>query len=290
MDSSNEVYYGGDEDIGQYVLRQMSLRDALPIQQACKKWVEDPVQLAGHIDCNLNYEKEDAYMLAVKGATRNLGRSPAATIRACNCFGRSNLPENRFENLGHKLERLRAVVPSITVLPSSLSRLTSLTSLELISDNPAGPLPYLSNLESFTLKHIGCREPKDLNTYDFSMFPNLQSLLIDSFCHTQLPSFPVSLSSTLQHLEIRMHRLKQFPASISQLTTLKHLSVSCPLVEHLPSGVGNLPSLTSLELKSAFKGFPQALTSLKKLHIWGLSRDLQQWPQVSCRADGCDLQ
>ncbi|KAL4607616.1 hypothetical protein ACB092_09G188500 [Castanea dentata] len=172
------------------------------------------------------------------------------SLNLSECINFDNLPEN----LGNIkcLKRLDVSCTAIKELPSSIERLTSLTSLNLSCCD------YLECLPST----IFCL--KSLESLDLSEYSNFDDL-------------PENLGNVkgLKRLDLSSTAIKELPSSIERLTSLTSLNIrNCLDFVCLPSTICNLKSLESLDLCgcSNFENLPENVGNVKGLKKLDLSR------------------
>nr|XP_023918696.1 protein SUPPRESSOR OF npr1-1, CONSTITUTIVE 1-like [Quercus suber] len=183
----------------------------------------------------------------------------ALDLSICSRF--KNLPENPWIIEGLKMLDLSKTV--IKEMPSSIERLTSLTSL--------------------TLRH--CEYLQCLPSAICSL-KSLESL--DLFGCSNLYNLPENLGNvkSLQKLDLRRTTIKELPSSIERLTRLTLLALQgCKNLENLPENLGNVKGLEMLDLsKTDIKEMPSSIERLTSLTSLTLRRCeyLQCLPSAIC--------
>ncbi|KAM3690934.1 hypothetical protein ACB098_09G160700 [Castanea mollissima] len=187
------------------------------------------------------------------------------------CSNFDNLPENLGNVSG--LKRLDLSVSAIKELPSSIERLTSLTSLYIRYCKNFVCLPSticsLKSLESLDLS--GCSNfdnlPENLG--------NVKGLKMLDLGGTAIKELPSSIERLSSLTSLNIHDCKDLvclPSTICSLKSLESLDLSgCSNFDNLPENLGNVNGLKRLDLSEiAIKELPSSierLTSLTSLYI-----------------------
>ena len=179
----------------------------------------------------------------------------------------SILPES-ISNLS-SLRILRLGSDKLTTLPESISNLKSLQRLDL-GWNKLTTLPEsITNLKSLTELDLGGNKLTILP----ESISNLSSLTNLNLRYNKLTTLPDSIGnlSSLEKLNLNENHLTTLPESISNLKLLKRLDLIFNKLPTLPDSIGNLKSLQRLDLRwNELTTLPDsigALSSLKELDL-----------------------
>ena len=203
--------------------------------------------------------------------------SPASPLRSLSLWS------HELEDLPHsftmlqRLECLQLVAPNLASLPD-LSRLSSLTSLDLLVSDALDICPLFSDLPRLrelkvtgneTLRHV----PAEIGRYTSLEVLHLLSL-------NNIATLPESTGQLRSLKELRLNKcrsLNGLPESFSQLQSLQQLELDdLPQLQALPASVELPASLTSLKIGAdgpSLLHLPGSLwscLSLQKLHVANL--------------------
>ncbi|KAK9987256.1 hypothetical protein SO802_032207 [Lithocarpus litseifolius] len=224
---------------------------------------------------------------------KNLVRLPSTicSLNSLECLdlsGWSNF-KNLPENLGNveNLKKLNLSGTAIKVLPSSIARLTSLTSLTLRDCNNFVRLPStIGSLKSLQfLDLFGCSKfdnlPENLG--------NLKGLKKLDLSGIAIKKFPSSIEglTTLTFLTLNdCKNLMRLPSIICSLNSLECLCLcGCSNFDNLPENLGNLKALKELHLsRTAIKDLPSSIERLTSLTLLSLRdcKNLVRLPSTIC--------
>ncbi|KAL0006306.1 hypothetical protein SO802_013867 [Lithocarpus litseifolius] len=190
------------------------------------------------------------------------------TLTLSGCSRLNKLPTN----LGNLecLENLEVIGIAIRELPSSVERLTSLTSLNLSDCKDLLSLPdticSVTNLKALTLS--GCssldRLPKKLGN-----LTGLKELEVNKTAIRELPSSLEHLSNLTSLSLSDCKELLSIPNVICNMTNIETLTLSgCSKLEDLPKYIGNHIGLKKLEIiGTAMKEPPSSIFLIKNLEV-----------------------
>ncbi|MFX1445923.1 MAG: hypothetical protein ACFFHV_21110 [Promethearchaeota archaeon] len=158
----------------------------------------------------------------------------------------------------------------LSILPESITKLTSLQELWL-NYNQLKTFPEsISNLKSLTNLRLYRNEFRTLP----ESIGELSSLQILNLESNHLFALPESIGNlrSLQILLLHNNQLKKLPESIGQLSSLEKLNLYNNKLTILPESIGNLKSLTDLSLfGNQLRNLPESisqLSSLEKLNLY----------------------
>ncbi|WP_430541807.1 leucine-rich repeat domain-containing protein [Xanthomonas fragariae] len=265
------------------------------VEQAIDDWLERSLPRAeqvGHIpgvsmfDPSVGNTPEIALHI-VADLLKSTAASRGSTLKI-EVLPAETLPDAIGQML-HGLQKLSLCLTSLTSLPESLGQLGELRHLEV------GNSPNLKTLPSSLT-----RLPK-LNTLQLSMLPlkklpddlgNLQSLrdltLIGGE-YTRLPASVTQLSQLYQ-LTLKSKCLQQLPEDIGKLQQLRSLTLRSKSLERLPDSLTQLKELKELTLSSnsILTQLPENIGQLNKLEKLDLASNLElaQLPQTIGQLSG----
>jgi Leucine-rich repeat (LRR) protein len=178
-----------------------------------------------------------------------------------------------FEKNKEKLKRFKKICLSgnkLTTLPSEISTLTTLESLDL-SNNELATFPS----QIGTLKTLSSLDLSDNQLATLpSQIGTLTTLSSLNLRHNQLTTLPSQIGTltTLSSLNLSHNQLNALPSQIGTLTTLGELDLSYNQLNALPSQIGTLTTLSSLNLRhNQLTTLPSQIGTLTTLSSLNLS-------------------
>ncbi|VDL96290.1 unnamed protein product [Schistocephalus solidus] len=191
-------------------------------------------------------------------------------------------------------------------LPSSLSRCTHLTELNIESNNiyhlPDGLLAQLTNLTGLSLSRnfFNVFPPggpqqfvtvqasnrwlchQSLHSFPSSDFKTWTSLVELNLATNQLTKLPDDIEhlTNLEVLVLSNNQLKRIPVSIQELKKLRILDVEENNLDSIPPEIGNLPELQRLTVQSnKLTSLPSSIGNLSNLTYLAIAEnDLHSLP------------
>ncbi len=195
----------------------------------------------------------------------------------------------REDDTNRRVYRLTLPEISTTFLPTSISRLDALETLNL--EKWTKDLPrWIGKLKSLKMLRISVRDQHSLPE-EIGDLTNLQQLQVIGQSRAQFPASMRKLQNlkmmriSLEHLPTDIDNLKylealhmgpnirSLPSSIGNLKKLKKLDLYAARLQFLPNEIGNLTCLEVLNLEYSFvRSLPQSIGNLKNLKYLNLSR------------------
>lgn len=189
----------------------------------------------------------------------------------------TQIDEANFERLIKALENKKHFIKLIlnhnglTEIPTSISRLTKLITLDL-SFQDFKTLP--DEITQFpNLSYLRVAKNRSLTELPENI-GNLSDLEILEFAGTNVSILPksIGLLSNLENITGNACQIKSIPNEIGQLRKLKSINLGYNKIKDIPSQFGNLLELEYLSLgDNDISRIPDELRNLKKLKICGLS-------------------
>ncbi|KAG6540887.1 hypothetical protein Mapa_017762 [Marchantia paleacea] len=156
----------------------------------------------------------------------------------------------------------------LQILPESVSKLTSLKSLEItFCDMTQG---LLQSLEHDQLTNLEFLYLQFLDRYEglpnsFGRLQKLKELFVTGCTFHEALAHSLGKLTSLEGLFINDCDIKYLPESLAELTRLRQLEVSeCENFKTLPDCIGRLTDLTNLEISNCkdFQGLPESVKEL----------------------------
>jgi Leucine-rich repeat (LRR) protein len=180
----------------------------------------------------------------------------------------SEVPESIFSL--KFLKKLSILGDEPVYLPTSLSKLTALESLDVTTDTQSFALvEHLTKLTQLTFNRLEVEEEQIIPYPEFLWtLTSLQSLHLFG---SAVPSLPDALGNlkNLEWLCLRFHyRVEKLPETIRGLKCLTSLQIfDCPMLLTLPESVGNLKLLRELSIQRCYRltTLPESIGQLQSL-------------------------
>ncbi len=141
----------------------------------------------------------------------------------------------------------------LQTVPASLFEIDSLQDLYLDSTQITTlPLPSL-NLEHLEMLNLSGNPQLTLPEGLLSRLPNLKSLILDGYAHTEMPPEVLQMSK-LKQLSLDHSKIKVLPDAIAAMTGLGQLSLEHAQLTTLPKSLTSISNLSQAGRKLNFMG------------------------------------
>ncbi len=186
-------------------------------------------------------------------------------------FKRLTLLPSKISEL-KSLTQLSICDNQLTSLPSGISELKNLTQLDISRNQLTLLPPEIIELKNLTLLYISGNQ-LTLLPPEITELKNLTQLNISFNQLTSLPS-KISKLKNLTQLNISFNQLTSLPSEISGLKNLTQLDISNNQLTSLPSEISELKNLTQLDISNnQLTSLPSEISELKNLTLLNISNN-----------------